>query len=592
MAYALARRAALVVVSLAAAAAPARADDPAAPAPPGPGALSLRTDRVLVFKDGHGLFVKTGTGTADAEGRVHTEDVPEGVALGCFWASAGGDGGRVLRMRAEWRVAREERTTSAPCLTTLDLLRANVGRHVTLGFAREGSPILAGRLREVLEAPPPAPEPEPLPHGPVGVVRRPVVPVGGTLAVVEEASGQRTSVPVADVRSVTAPDLATTLPRAEEVVTRAKRLTFDLGPEAAGKPASVRLLYFREGVAWVPAYRVSGSLETDADVALQGEVRNDAEDFEDAALDLVVGVPSFRFRDVASPLTLEATARAAFAGQQEAQVFQSQVRLTNAFSNEADVVSVAGATDGPLVTAPELSTEARHDLFLYGVGKASLRRGARAAFPLWQATAPARHLYTMDLEVRRDARSGEHSYRSTKGGGAPDRERTRAERDVVWHEVELENRTRVPWTTGAALLSKGDVPLGQHVLGYTSAGSRTLLPVTVAVDVSGRYAERETERRPDALRWAGHLFSLVRKECVVTLVSHRSEPTPCRVKVSIGGRAEAVSDGGSVVLNDLRSEDWPGGAHSVNNHSDVSWEVLLAPGETKRLSFTLGFYVR
>jgi hypothetical protein len=572
----------------------ARADEPAPRVDGRPGLLSLRTDRVLVFKDGHALFVKTGTGTADAEGLVFTEDVPSGVALGCFWASAT-DGGRVLRMRAEWTVGREERETTSPCLTTLDLLRANVGRGVTLSFVREGASNLDCRVVEVLEAPPPPPDdrsPAAPPHGPAGVSRRPLSPVGGTFAVVEDSRGMRTALPVSDVRAVTSSDLRTTVRRREEVETRAKRLVLDLGADAAGKPASVRLLYFRDGVSWIPAYRVSGGLETDAEVALQGEVQNDAEGFEDAALDLVVGVPAFRFRDVASPLTLEAAAHRLLA-QREQQVLQSQVRLSNAFSNEEG--AVAFAQEGPgggLVTAPELSTEAQQDLFLYGVGKASLRRGARAAFPLWQATAAARHLYTMDLEVRRDARSGEHSYRSTKSGALPERDRPRASRDVVWHEIELENATRVPWTTGAALLARGDVPLGQHVLGYTPVGGKTLLPVTVAVDVSGRYAEREIDRRPDALRWGGNLYSLVRKECTVTLVSHRREPTPARVNVSIGGRAESATDGGRVVLNDLRSEDWPGGAHSVNNHSDVSWDFSLAPGETRALVFVLSFYVR
>src|SRR5437879_3735338 len=48
--------------------------------------LEFRTERVVVFKDGHGLIVKSGTAVADADGRALTFDVPDAAVLGCFWA--------------------------------------------------------------------------------------------------------------------------------------------------------------------------------------------------------------------------------------------------------------------------------------------------------------------------------------------------------------------------------------------------------------------------------------------------------------------------------------------------------------------------
>ncbi len=262
------------------------------------------------------------------------------------------------------------------------------------------------------------------------------------------------------------------------------------------------------------------------------------------------------------------------------------------FRNDAGQ-SEAGGDSGAagLEMAPELATEASQDLFVYSVGRVSLPERARATYPLWQSTSSLRHVYTMDVQVIRNAQSGEHHYQSTKTSSVPAAERGRRPFSVVWHEVELSNASAVPWTTGAALLLKNDVPLGQDILSYTPVGGKTLLPVTVAVDLQGKYEEKEVERKSNALNWSSRTFSLVRKQGILTLTSYRKEPSSARVTVSVGGKAEAADGDGKIVLNDMRADDWPGGAYSVNNHSDLSWDLTLAPGETKTLTYTFSFYV-
>lgn len=289
-----------------------RAEDP----PPAPSSrLALTTERVVVFKDGYALFVKVGRATTDAAGRVFTEQVPDGAVLGCFWATAGPQ--KVLGLHAGFveTKAAVERTES--CLGVLDLLRANVGRGVALGLTREKDADVVGTVVGLLEAPArpaarPADAPSPYPEGTTTLPTNPVV--GGTHVVVD-VGGRQLVLPVAEVRTVSGTGLATTVVRKETVVTRTKRLTVDLGKDVAGRDVEVRLLYFTEGMRWIPTYRVSGALETEAELSLTGELIDDVEDVADAALDLVVGVPSFRFKDVVSPLTLEAALSGASAAQ-------------------------------------------------------------------------------------------------------------------------------------------------------------------------------------------------------------------------------------------------------------------------------------
>ena len=59
------------------------------------------------------------------------------------------------------------------------------------------------------------------------------------------------------------------------------------------------MMYFPSGRAWIPTYRVNlGEKEGKkvANIALQAEILNEAEDLVDVPVDIVVGVPNFRFR--------------------------------------------------------------------------------------------------------------------------------------------------------------------------------------------------------------------------------------------------------------------------------------------------------
>ena len=594
------------------------ADGPVLAKPEAPGKLALVTERVVIFKDGFALFVKNATGTAEKDGRVFTAEVPDGAVLGCFWATS--EQQKPLAMRAEWDEVREERATETPCITTVELLRANKGKKVTLGLTREKAPDLAGLLAEVLELPPlkdrkelAAGAPSGLEHSgwlsatsarsageeAVGLTARPgetsreLVPRGGQLVVIETDQG-RVVLPVSEVRTVAGAELITKMQRREEVVKRTKRLSFDLGAGAAGQKATLKIFYFSEGVRWIPTYRITGDLVDKVEIALQGEILNEAEDLAGAAVDLVVGVPNFRFKQTISPLSLERTLRQALVAANP-----NLMGLGNQYSNATfqqragefrGRAQDVGPGEGALNLAPELAAAGQQDLFVYSAKSLSLKKGARATVPLWQSSAPLRHIYTMDVKVQRDPRSGGASYHNPEQPSSPSP--LKLAQNQVWHQVELGNTTKAPWTTGAALIMKDLLPLGQELLTYTPSGGACLVPVTVAVDMCGNYQEEELSRQPNAMNWNGTSYALIRKKATVTIDNKRKEKSLTRIVISLGGRAEKASDGGKVRLDDYRTTDWHNsGYHGANNHSDVTWEFELEPGQSKTLTCEISIYV-
>lgn len=549
--------------------------EPGAPRP-SPHALTLSTERAVVFKDGHAMIVKKATGLADEQGRVYTEAVPDQVVLGCFWAISD-RGGQPVSLRAEWVTMSSESTRDEPCGGVRDLLKANVGRPVTLTLA-SGKPSahVVGTIKEVLDGP--------QEHQSFVVLE---VSAGETLTTQVLAIG--------DVQSVSGDGLKTTIARTNKSETRSKRLTADLGPSAAGQPVSLRLFYFTPGVRWIPTYRVTGLGAQAAQLSLQGEILNELEDLTDAELDLVVGVPNFRFKDVLSPLTLEHAMRETLqhSGTRGREMLRQQ------FSNAAfDQRDDAGA---PGVTMPiEVAGSGEQDLFVYNVGRFSLAKGARATLPLWAQSAPLRHVYTYYVKPQQARQPQTYGGPVNVDGSIA----IRPEDDVrVWHQLELANEAKRPWTSGPALTMQDFTPIGQDLLPYTAPGGKSLLPLTVAVDVQATYDEEELERKPASLRIDGYDYFLVKKRGTITVKNYRQEASQCCVNVRVIGTVDPElrkpTSGErdplkpTVKLDALRQGEADLNTYTrVNNVSELKWDLPIAAGSTQVITFEYGVYMR
>jgi hypothetical protein len=565
----------VMLVALPAVSARAENEVPEAGAVVSPG-LKFKTERVVVFKDGYGLFVKHATGVVGADGRLHTDEVPPAAVLGTFWATA--DKHDIVSMKAEWVEQKSSSAQVIDCVSKADLLRANEGKPLALEM--NYGQTITGKLLDVLEIPP-------APDGSGAG--------GGQLAVMQTPAGTKI-LPIGSVRTITGDDLVTRMTRRREAIDRTKRLWFDLGPQAAGSRVTLRLFYFTAGIRWIPTYRLGGELKYDGQLSLQGEILNEVEDIDAAVLDLVVGVPNFRFKGTISPLSLERVMVNAL--MQNAPGLMGQQMRNASFSqresewrgNEAPHAQ-AGGRDAAVLAA-ELTAAGEQDLFVYTFESLTLAKGARATVALWSSSVPLRHLYTMEVGVVRDFRSGARIGRDQAPNDPGNRSPLRLAHNKVWHQLELTNTADVPWTTGPAMLLRSFLPLGQELLTYTPRGGRTLLPITVAVDVRGTHEEEEIDRKPKALRWGSYEWAHVRKKGTVTVTNYRDEPADMLISVNTGGKVESASDDGTIKINATRVEDWFGGHAAINNHSDVAWSLTLEPGETRTVSYVVSYYVR
>lgn len=572
--------------------------------------LDLKTERVIVFKDGYALILKRGVAVTSDAGEVYTDEVPDAAVLGSFWATP--KEGRMTAMVAGWLEEKQSEEKLVPCTQVIEILKANLGKTCSLQLPDQSS--LTGVIQDVLTHETTAPLSDALRptfersiRSSLASVRavntrtqpdrssQSVSNITGTHFVLRTEDGD-VLLSANEIRRLTIDGMTTELARAVTTTKRTKRLTFRFAEPH--KCQELLIAYFRPGLRWIPSYRInlmdSDKKKMTADIAMQAEILNEAEDLVHAPVDIVVGVPNFRFRSVPSPLILEQKLRNAL--NQAAPQIMGQFRndMSNAlFTQRAGEIhrSTAQPARQPESTTIQLPSEltaARaQELFVYSLNELTLRKGERAAVPIFTTQAPYRDVYTWGVHVKRNDIA-------TAPSGSGVQSPLVLSKNEVWRQIELTNTTNVPWTTGAAMIMQGHQPLAQELLTYTSPNDICRVPVTVAIDIRGSFSEKETARQLKSIRWNHHDYAKISQRATLNLCNNKAEAVDVEITLRFGGRANEASHDGRIRLSPYRADDWERyrGDPAANNSSTVFWRVSLKPGETFQPIVDYHFYTR
>ena len=593
-----------------------------------PSELALKMQKVVVFKDGYALIIKQATATSDKNGEVFTDDVPDAAVLGSFWAVP--DEGRLVSMNAGWTKTKDAEEKLMPATQPIEILLANKGKQAKIelhdkslytGVIHEvlvdkTSAPLAPAAVELLElAASPAHAAPALPHAaflssrsarimPTPTdVEHTLTTINGANFVLRTEEGD-VLLPVAQVRSVSMKDMKTSIAKTLTTNKKTKRLSFRF--EGGEKKRAMTIMYFRPGLRWIPTYRVT--LEKDvaakegekkeeakkmADVALQAELLNEAEDLEDVPVDIVVGVPNFRFKGTPSPLVLEATLRNVLAEAVPDLSNGGNNYMSNAMYSQRTAEfrrnqAAAGAQDGVVVNLPgELTGGGAQDLFVYNLPKISLGKGERVAVPIFAAKVPYRDIYTWDVHITKQDNAAAPS---GSGINSP----LVLSKNEVWHQIVLTNTTSMPWTTGAAMIMQGNQPLAQELLTYTPPKDEVRVPVTVSVDTRGTLEEKEINRELKSIQWEGYQYAKIERELQVDLCNNKPIDIEAEITLRVGGKVSKATNDGKITLGGYNAADWVQyqGHPAVNNSSTVVFKAKLKPGDKLNPTVIYHYFTR
>ena len=545
---------------------------------------------ITIFKDGHAFLLHEGQMPTDAAGNVIMDYLPAPV-LGTFWPYSSNKDLKLIGVTASQRKVLVEETA----ITLAQLLEANTGVEAIISEKPLGKDerIYAGTILGI-----PTRSPEELAAtGLPNMGER--LPEKGDVILLRTAEGIKV-VLIDNIKDVTfkTPHKARL---SSEQFRNALTLKLDWSGRKPEKTADVGLVYLQKGVRWIPSYKITIDGAGNAAVKLQATLLNELTDLNDVSANLVIGVPTFAFKDSTDPIALQKKAA------ELSQYFQGDrgQMMSNAIATQtARMREYRPSSDAPRDLGPDLpESTTSEDLFVFTVRHITLKKGERMVMPIAEYTVPYKDIFTMDLpfapppEVRSNLNNEQQAEMA----------RLFAEPKVT-HKIRLTNKASYPLTTAPALIVRDNRVLAQGMMTYTSVGANTDLEITKAVDIQVAKSETETQRTPNAVRLQGDDYARVDLAGKITLTNYKTLPIELEITRNVLGNVQTADHGGAIVkINSFEDGrylaagngpswwgwySWPSWWHQLNGVGRITWKIDLAAGKSVDLGYTWHYFWR
>ena len=542
---------------------------------------------VTVFKDGHAFMLHEGEMPTGDGGSVVMDYLPAPV-MGTFWPYCSQKGVTLRSVRAGKRRLLVERTA----LNVRQLLEANVGAdaHIKENSGAEYEATILGvptRSAEEIQA-------TGLPNADEAL------PQKGEVILLKTAKGVKV-VPIGSIKDVTFNEPPKT-GLADEELRNMLTLDLDWGRRKPAQTAQVGMVYLQRGIRWIPGYKVTIDGKGNARIQLQATLINELTDLDNVTANLVIGVPTFAFKDSVDPISLQA------AVAQLSQHFRPNAQTAFAFSNAimtqtANMRPVAPRpTAGGMDLGPEIGgAGANEDLYVFQVKGIGLKKGERMVLTVAEYSLKYKDVYTLDVgmapppEIRRNFNNDQQ------------REMARLlHAPKVIHKIRLANDGQYPLTTAPALIVSDDKVLAQGLMTYTAVGASTDLAITTAVNVQVQKVDAEIKRTPNAVSWQGHRYARIDLSGKIRLTNHGKDKIDLEVTRLVLGKIDEAGQDGKVEqssLFDLEAflgaypnwwswHSWPYWWNHFNGVGRVTWQDELEAGKAIELTCTWHYYYR
>lgn len=499
----------------------------------------LKPVKVDIFKNGNGFFVAEGSLNL-SNGEAQITDVPR-TAFGTLWVGATDKNIQISGLRASEEKLANRREPSS----LYEILLSNIGKQVI--FRQSGEKVIeyTGVLERV-----------------IGEVSQPVI-------VLRTAKGTM----ILNTWYAMHAEFPDSFQNMYSDTTKAMALR--IKTNSTHNTARFQMVYFQNQIGWTPSYRIDLIDEKNAQIILSGTVVNDIQDIEKADVNLVVGYPHFEFANTLSPLTTSMpigdflSALGYDARRPEFENYGNRMMAAQVARYEGG----SGSTDMGNFTPVEGT--AVEDLFFYNLPEFSLKKNERAQVNIFSATVPYQHVYEVTLPNAFNIQDG-YLYDKTPA---------RKEPYEVWHSIRLENKTTMPWTTGAALTIQNGKALGQDILQYAPAKSTTHVKITTSPDIYVTEEERETERKEDQKKKDGYSYDLVTISGEISLNNYKDKDVKLKITRPITGKLREATAEPKSKLN-VKS------GSAINPDTVLTWEVNLKKGEARKITYSYEVYLR
>ena len=530
--------------------------------------VKIEIEKLTLFKNGLGFIISNGELPHNSKSiRIGQLPIP---SFGTFWVGYPKD----VKLQS-LITSIEEVEKEVPALSISQLLRLNTGRKVVLHTSDKD---IEGTIISAPLNPEEQPERNPYFMG-QQLKPNPYIIDYGTQVPSNEIISIKTEkgIVVLNPASVLRIEFADENPL--NITTSKQKIPsirMELEKPAGGE--NITVSYLARGITWSPGYLIDLSDSKTAKFSAHALVINELADFKNVKLQLVTGFPNIKFGDISSPIAKNQslaeflTALSGSTRQSGNQYLYSQGMLSNVRGGRSEEFIADIVTDYPTAT----EGVAVEDLFFYPVSNFTLKRNETAWLPLFTAEMPYKHIYTwkigdfVDKEERYSSQTGSEQFKSA---------------EEVWHSCRIVNTLNMPLTTAATEFVTDDEFTGQDVCYYTPPKGEATIRINKALNVVAEQTEIEVERTRNASVFHGYHYDLVKVRGELKLNNKLDKTINVEISKELSG---AVIES-SPKCKDVKTAK---GLKRVNEKHILTWEIELAAGDERKLTYQYQVYIR
>jgi hypothetical protein len=247
-------------------------------------------------------------------------------------------------------------------------------------------------------------------------------------------------------------------------------------------------------------------------------------------------------------------------------------------SNAAVTQQVVSNFSNRAADEPDLSaipTDEGVDVHYHSIGKRTMAQGDAVALVVAKAEAAYERIVEWIVPDTR-----------TADGRPYDRRQDSAKaQDAAWDTVRFRNPLPFAMTTGPATITTGANFNGQGTSPFVNAGEQTSLPITKALSIRTRAVEQETQDQSRVpVRIGGHDYRKVGVKGELTVDNHRAQDVTLVIRRQFSGDLTRADAEPKMVWGEE-------GVFSVNRRNELTWTIVLKPGEARTLSYLYSMLV-
>lgn len=337
-------------------------------------------------------------------------------------------------------------------------------------------------------------------------------------------------------------------------------LVLEVG-EGAPNPTVIRVRYLAHGLSWAPTYRLDLTDEQTLRIGQSAAIRNELEDLEGVALDLISGFPNVEFLQVTSPFAADATWRTFLAQLAQGPAEFSGVVTQQILSNNLSPMYAPGPP-----ALPSFTPDDGADIHYEAIGVQSVKRGGALVLTTGEATSPYERVVEWTVDRRRQMSQD-----------------TEVDQEAMWDAVRFQNPFSFPLSTGPAMVEADGQFLGSKTIRWTSPGGTALAYVSKALSVRGDYEELELSRRE--IVELGHPAIQSTVQGKLTVRNQRAEAVAMIIHEEFDGTLRRADGEPESVVG-------AAGPGRRNQSTRLTWNLTLAPGEERVITLEYLMIVR